>query len=387
MNKMLSASLNLCFSFVLIVLTSGAAVAQDTSVITPDRLPASVLREAGRANSSFLKPSPRAEFQGVVNRSAALQNDLSNRRPESFSLENYYKDAPEIKRQCRSKRPKGDMLYYFFSLSMPEDRIRQVMQEAARTGAVMVLRGLHGGSIESTAKKLAGIYGKRGYPVEIDPTLFDDFHIKTVPTILEKREGKGVWQAEGDVSLKYAVEKFASSPAGDLGLIGPTYPIEEKNMLTLIYERLRLLDWREKAREIEERAFRFEGPSIPTATSPKTYYVDPSIVLSKAIKDHTGKVLFAAGTKINPADYVPLAGKYIVINGERSPQVKMALKGHYKNIMVTSGDLRALMKKYKTPFYIANEAVIDRFSISAVPSVISQEGRLIKVEQLVPPKK
>jgi conjugal transfer pilus assembly protein TraW len=387
MNKMLSASLNLCFSFVLVAIAGGAAIAQEAPVITPDRLPASVLREAGRANSSFLKPSPGTEFQGVVNRSAAVQNSLSNRRPESFSLENYYKDAPEIKKQCQSERPKGDMLYYFFSFSMPEDRIRQVMQEAARTGAVMVLRGLYGGSIESTAKKLAGIYGKRGYPVEIDPTLFDDFKIKTVPTILEKREGKGVWQAEGDISLKYAIAKFASSPSGDLGLIGPTYPIEEENMLTLIYERLRLLDWRKKAREIKERAFRFEGPSIPTATTPKTYYVDPSIVLSGDIKDHTGKVLFAAGTEINPADYVPLDGKYIVINGELSSQVKMALKGRYKKIMVTSGDLRLLMKKYKTPFYIANDVVIDRFSISAVPSVISQEGRLIRVEQLVPPKK
>jgi conjugal transfer pilus assembly protein TraW len=387
MNKMSSASLNLCFSILMMALASGVAIAQDAPVVTPDRLPASVLRDASKANSSFLKPSPRAEFEGVINRSAAVQNGLSNRRPESFSLEDYYKDTPEGRRQCRSKRPKGDMLYYFFSFSMPEDRIRQIMKEAARTGAVMVLRGLYGGSIENTAKKLADIYGKRGYPVEIDPTLFDDFNIKTVPTILEKREGKGVRQLEGDVSLKYAVAKFASSSSGDLGLIGPTYPIEEENMLTLIYEKLRLLDWRKKAREIEERVFHFKGPSIPTATSAKTYYVDPSVVLSGDIKDHTGKVLFAAGTEINPADYVPLAGKYIVINGERSSQVKMAIEGHYKKIMVTSGDLRVLMKKYKTPFYIANEAVIDRFSISAIPSVISQEGRLIRVEQLVPPKK
>jgi conjugal transfer pilus assembly protein TraW len=388
MKKMWSASRNLFFSFLLFFTLSPAlAAGQAPPVITPGRLSAGILEDAMKAQSTFLKPSSNAEFTKILSRSRSVSNLPPTQDPGNFTLKDYYRDSGRMTLTCRSSRPdKGDALYYFFSFSMPGNRIKEVMTEAARTGAVMVLRGLYGDTIQATAQMLAGIYGKQGYPVEIDPTLFDDYNIKTVPTILRKKEGKGVWRIEGDVPIKYALDKFAAASPGDIGVLGPTYPIAETNMLSLIYARLRRVDWQGKAQEMAGKMFRFKGFDIPTATSPKTYYVDPSVVLSQDIRDHTGKVIFPAGAAVNPADYVPLTGSYIVINGLKPAQVRLALRGRYRKIMLTKGDLRALIKKYGVPFYVATEAVVERFSISAVPSVISREGRLIKVEQIVPAK-
>jgi conjugal transfer pilus assembly protein TraW len=362
-----------------------------SSVMRVDRLPAGTLKAVSNAISQFQKPLPKEDYQDVTKQSERVMDSIGNLNPKTFSLKDYYKDDGKLPAAgCSGHRPKASALYYFFSFSMPEERIKEMMIESAKDGAVMVLTGLYHDTIEATAAKLRQIAGNRSFPVDIDPTLFEDYDIRVVPTVLRtQREGKeGIWRMEGDVSLQYAVKKFSQSPPGDIGLVGPTWPIAETDMLTLIKRKLRTMNWHDLGRRIFKHAFVYKGEAgISTATAARTYYMDPSGTLSQDIKDGEGRVVFPAGTTFNPLDYVPLDGKFIVIDGNDPAQVKLALKGRYREIILTQGDLRRLIARYEKPFYVADAAFIGRFGISAVPAVISEEGRLIKIEEIVPPKK
>ncbi len=72
-------------------------------------------------------------------------------------------------------------LFYFFSFSMPRSSLREAARESAAGGAVMVLRGLSGGSLGETASRISGIGGAE---VWIDPVLFECLAVGAVPQLV-----------------------------------------------------------------------------------------------------------------------------------------------------------------------------------------------------------
>jgi conjugal transfer pilus assembly protein TraW len=72
-----------------------------------------------------------------------------------------------------------------------------------------------------------------------------------------------------------------------------------------------------------------------------------------------------------------------VIDGRDNKQVQLALRGNYKKIILTSGDIQALTQKYKTIFYFINDILIERFKLTHVPAILEQEGRLLRVTEKV----
>jgi conjugal transfer pilus assembly protein TraW len=105
--------------------------------------------------------------------------------------------------------------------------------------------------------------------------------------------------------------------------------------------------------------------------------------LDNDVLDHQGNVIFKKGTQFNAADYVTMSGKYVVIDGGDDKQVQFAVKGGYKKIILTSGDIISLTKKYKTGFYFINDVLIERFQLTRVPAILEQEGRLLRVTETV----
>lgn len=70
------------------------------------------------------------------------------------------------------------------SFSMPDADIRELARQAARIGAPLILRGLVGGTLTATQKKLAEFADIPGASFLVDPTLFRRFKIETVPTFV-----------------------------------------------------------------------------------------------------------------------------------------------------------------------------------------------------------
>ena len=110
-------------------------------------------------------------------------------------------------------------LMVFVSLSMPAASLKRIGEQAKKAGAVVVFRGLKYGlrkgawaDTMNTIKPIADT----GADVQINPELFERFHVQVVPTLIvasSAPEGCQGNQCEagsvavvGDVSMDYALE-------------------------------------------------------------------------------------------------------------------------------------------------------------------------------------
>ncbi|MFC1659633.1 type-F conjugative transfer system pilin assembly protein TrbC [Pseudomonadota bacterium] len=113
-------------------------------------------------------------------------------------------------------------LLIFISFSMPKQSLKERIEEAKRTGATLVLRGIIKDSITETAKELNKLTNNTGVNAIIDPNLFKAFSITKVPVIVVAKyraypcEDKCNYtpihdKISGNISLEYALEQIISS--------------------------------------------------------------------------------------------------------------------------------------------------------------------------------
>jgi len=97
-------------------------------------------------------------------------------------------DLEALARQFNGGRPAppktGSDLMVFVSLTMPEHVIKTLVRQAKDVGAVMVLRGLKGGSWQETWKRLTALNQGIGAEWIIHPEGFKQFKVAKVPTIV-----------------------------------------------------------------------------------------------------------------------------------------------------------------------------------------------------------
>jgi conjugal transfer pilus assembly protein TraW len=192
----------------------------------------------------------------------------------------------------------------------------------------------------------------------------------------------------------------ASAAARDLGKVGPTYPIAEPDLLEEIQivlkqkeatgELARLQD------EAQRRAIdRIQSPTpvagLARTTKARTHYFDPSITIQENITDGRGNVIVAAGTRNNPLNTVTMTRQMFFFDGRDPDQVRFArakldeLGGRLKPILV-AGSYMDLMKSWQVQvFYDQDGALVRRLGISQVPALVAQDGKRLRVDELVPP--
>ena len=129
-----------------------------------------------------------------------------------------------------SQEQDGPALFVLVSFSMPTASLDQLAHQAVQTGASLVLRGVVENSLQKTALRSAEMIKRNpGLQLQVDPTLYQRFSVSTVPTFILVRSvddlkacskacdgTRNVLTASGDVSLDYALEKFAQSSPSEL---------------------------------------------------------------------------------------------------------------------------------------------------------------------------
>lgn len=185
--------------------------------------------------------------------------------------------------------------------------------------------------------------------------------------------------------------------ATNLGTIGPTYPVAEKNLLEVIMARLRAKEASGELKRHEQEArdraaYAVNNPrpvdGLRRAQAARTFYFDPTFTLQSNVVDGTGAVLFPAGTRKNPLEVVSLS-KHLLFFDARDPgQVARAreliehYQGKVKPILV-GGSYLDLMKRWKKPvFYDQEGALVRKFRIAAVPAIVSQEGHRLRIDEV-----
>ena len=185
--------------------------------------------------------------------------------------------------------------------------------------------------------------------------------------------------------------------AANLGTIGPTYPVAEKNLLDVIMARLRAKEASGELKRHEQEArdraaYAVNNPrpvdGLRRAQAARTFYFDPTFTLQSNVVDSAGAVLFPAGTRKNPLEVVSLS-KHLLFFDARDPrQVARAreliehYQGKVKPILV-GGSYLDLMKRWKRPvFYDQEGALVRKFRIAAVPAIVSQEGQRLRIDEV-----
>jgi conjugal transfer pilus assembly protein TraW len=290
-----------------------------------------------------------------------------------------------------------EKVFFFISFSIPSSKLKEVildtlkLKEEKNISIVLALRGFVGNDFKETIKtfytfKKENDLINTDLPIELNPALFEKYSIDKVPAIIyESTEKTG---SISGVGLSYAMEKF-SEEIKDYGKSGVTYEISEENIFEVIKARLksplyqkRITSVMTKIREKIYRLERYDG-LLKETKEEKSYLIEPSITLEKDIVDHNGNVIFEKGSTFNASDYVPLTGRYIFIDGNNEMHVQHAINGGFRKIIIASGNLMELSKKFSHRFYFLDDTLIDRLQLTHVPAILEQDGRHLRVTEKV----
>lgn len=197
------------------------------------------------------------------------------------------------------------------------------------------------------------------------------------------------------IVLLVGLTAFSSSHAGvDLGKIGVVYPITEKDLVELIKERLaERMESGEVAKlhdDLKDKsksyAARPPGTDLPQVEVYRAKAFDPSFVLENDIRDANGRLIYSAGTLVNPLNHKVWGRAWCFIDGDSEDQVNWAvdfcgddLKS--KRILVKGDVLKVMESTGKRFYFDQGKVLIDHFKLKAVPSVIRQSGRVLYVEE------
>ena len=185
--------------------------------------------------------------------------------------------------------------------------------------------------------------------------------------------------------------------ARDYGQQGAVWPIVEPDLLAQIHARLTHLEKTgETARlneELKRRTIaRVNRPEpvvgIGSASATRSWRFDPTITVEREIADDKGRVIIAAGTRVNPLDTVPLRSTLVFLDGDDPAQLAWAARRfgatRAKLILVRGAPLELMKARQRRFYFDQGGSLVKHFGIRAVPATVEQQGRvLIVTEQAI----
>jgi conjugal transfer pilus assembly protein TraW len=189
----------------------------------------------------------------------------------------------------------------------------------------------------------------------------------------------------------------ASTHAEDLGAIGPTYEITERDLIEVIQDKFRGMEKTGELTRMQEDYKRRvvdtiehpkPVPGIAAAQTARTYYLDPAWTLDRNVVDEQGNVLYPAGTRVNPFDFDRLTKTLLFFDARDKKQVAFAKrfmaesKLPVKPILIAGAPLKLMREWKREVFYDQGGALSKRFSIAQSPAVVTQEGKRLRVDEV-----
>jgi conjugal transfer pilus assembly protein TraW len=193
--------------------------------------------------------------------------------------------------------------------------------------------------------------------------------------------------------------------AKDFGNRGANYPVAEESILVSLQRKFAELDLKkeeERMRSIAEERIRNPIPvsGIMPAKETREFWHDPTYILTEDALLPCGQVLYKAGTRVNPLDYMNLDRRLFFIDGREEKQVEWlrgqllpdnssGVKKIEDRIILVGGSPPEVQDKlgFKVYFDQGGE-LTTRFGIRGSPAVAEQAGKNLKiVEVAVDPEK
>lgn len=193
------------------------------------------------------------------------------------------------------------------------------------------------------------------------------------------------------LSVLFYLLLVQAAGCADLGDVGATYPIAERDALAEIEDRAKAVDWGKafdpKRMRDKIRNYRPEGMAVlPAAKKDRVFHVDVSWMLDFDIPDGRGGILYPRGFSFNPLAYVFLPNVLVVIDGGDERQIEWFKASSYAKdyrvmLLLCGGSYTRVMEKLKRPAFYADARIVKRFQLKAVPAVIVQKGAVMEVRE------
>ena len=197
---------------------------------------------------------------------------------------------------------------------------------------------------------------------------------------------------------------MASTPASasvgtlaDMGVSGRTYRIAEPDAMAEIKSAAARADWKKfMSREKVAQRIKHYRPAdlrpLPPAKADRSFLVDMTYTLDMDIPDGKGGVLYPKGYSFNPLEYIPLAITLVVLDGNSLDQLNWFIRSAYADdlrtrLIVTDGNYYDLIEKFDRPVFYLPAEMTSRLKLSAVPSVVQQQGKKMLVREFRVPLK
>lgn len=191
--------------------------------------------------------------------------------------------------------------------------------------------------------------------------------------------------------------------AKDLGKVANTFEIIEEPFSVMMKRKLEQIDMEKERKKMESIARdRVENP-IPVAgiiesQESRTFYYDPTYTLEEDAVLPCGKVLYKAGTKVNPLDHMDLNRRLFFVDSRKENQIEW-LEGQLNNpinnqkeiiedrIILVGGSVFKLKEKLGEKhadkiYFDQSGELTTKFGIKAVPAVALQEDKKIRIDEI-----
>jgi conjugal transfer pilus assembly protein TraW len=185
-----------------------------------------------------------------------------------------------------------------------------------------------------------------------------------------------------------------SETVNDLGVIGKTYSIAEESMLDLIKRRLQskvdsgevdTVHQRMKDRSVKY-VERPPGAFLPSAAEYRVVEIETEYTTKEDILGADGKVLFPAGTTVNPLTVHPINKTMCFFDGDNSNQVewvkKVCTNNPLNKLILVNGNYVAVSKYLGIRAYFDQRGyLVNKLGIRSLPAVLRQSGDKLYLEE------
>jgi len=182
--------------------------------------------------------------------------------------------------------------------------------------------------------------------------------------------------------------------ARDFGILGETFPVQEKNLMTVIKNRLEVMTRRDEVgtlqQQLQAEALRKRNEPDPVLIKKtnvtRERLFDPSVTVMKDLADTHGRIFAKKGQHINPLNYLVFNKKLYFIDASDEQQIlwikneKLSL---HDKVILTSGNILAAEEQLNRRIYFDQQsALLKRFNINVVPSVVMRQGNKLLIREI-----
>ena len=248
----------------------------------------------------------------------------------------------------------------YVSESMGESTLIQLLQSIEPSQNInVVIRGMAANDrnlVQTIARWQARIRATdTQQDIQINPAAFRDNHIEQVPAITISDNGKSELIVFGVTSVDWALRQYQGGRRDNIGTYGSTYPVNEPDLLDVLFQRLQQQDWQTVQKKTQQRLAR------------KVHSYGAKLPVSR---QSSNKLL-----KLSSQWRTPIIALDINDQQQRNEVIPWLQQYPDAVVMVSEWSFRQLQDLpsiwHQHPIYLLPKELIHRFQLSTFPALMT----------------